>query len=88
MEIEHEVNQALLTDLNEVDKLTIKSKFEEVKDSFKQLFNRLNHANQNELDSVKATSDREVEEMKKYIAKIIFNTSQHLPEIKANRETS
>ena len=80
MEIEHEVNQALLTDLNEVDKLTIKSKFEEVKDSFKQLFNRLNHANQNELDSVKATSDREVEEMKKYIAKIIFNTSQHLPE--------
>lgn len=74
--IEHEINQALLLNLDESDKADLSTKFEEVKDKFNQWFNHLSLASQNELDSTKNASDREVDGVKRYISEVITRPSE------------
>ncbi len=77
--IEYEINQALELELEEADKSDLNTKFDEVKDKFSQWFNHLSLASQNELDSTKNASDREVEGVKRYIANIITRPSDDTP---------
>jgi hypothetical protein len=77
--IEHEINQALLLELEDADKADLSTKFDEVKDKFNQWFNHLSLATQNELDSTKNASDREVEGVKSYIADIITKPNRETP---------
>jgi hypothetical protein len=77
--IEHEIDQALLLELEDADKADLNTKFDEVKDKFSQWFNHLSLATQNELDSTKNASDREVEGVKRYIADIITKPNGETP---------
>ncbi len=69
--IEHEINQALNLELEEADKNSLKSKFDEVKNRFSMWFEHLTGADQNQLDSYKNASDRELDAVKRYISDIL-----------------
>lgn len=73
--IEHEVKEALKLDLTDGTKSELKTMFEDVKYSYNKWFESLSNLDNEQLSTIRYTSERELDRSKQFIANVIFNDS-------------